>query len=146
MKHFRLCSNRRVVPLCSAVLAMALLALPESHVTVAACAQPPQKQASEAPHAHKVANPLNDLLDEAQHDIDSNNFQAAIAPLQKFIAEKPDVAFAHFQLGYAYTALNRSDEARPEYERAIALDPKMAEAQLNLGILLLNTQQYAAAV
>jgi Flp pilus assembly protein TadD len=94
----------------------------------------------------KVANPLNDLLDEAQRNIDANNFDAAIAPLQKFIAEKPDLAFAHFQLGYAYTALKRSDEARAEYERAIALDAKMPEAYLNLGILLLDRQEYAAAV
>jgi Flp pilus assembly protein TadD len=56
------------------------------------------------------------------------------------------VAFGHFQLGYAYTGLKRSDEARAEYERAIALDPKMPEACLNLGILLLDAQQYAAAV
>ena len=94
----------------------------------------------------KVANPLNDLLDEAQRNIDANNFEAAIAPLQKFIAEKPDLAFAHFQLGYAYTALTRSEDARAEYERAIALDPKMSEAYLNLGILLLDRQEYAAAV
>jgi Flp pilus assembly protein TadD len=94
----------------------------------------------------KVTNPLNDLLDEAQRDIDAYNFEAALAPLQKFIAEKPEVAYAHFQLGYAFTALKRSDEARVEYERAIALDPKMPEAYLNLGILLLDKQQYAAAV
>jgi Flp pilus assembly protein TadD len=89
----------------------------------------------------KLANPLNDLLDEAQRDMDANNFEAAVAPLQKFIAEKPDLAFAHFQLGYAYTALKRSEDARAEYERAIALDPKMSEAHLNLGILLLDKQQ-----
>jgi Flp pilus assembly protein TadD len=94
----------------------------------------------------KVANPLNDLLDEAQRDIDANNFEAALVPLQKFIAEEPEVAYAHFQLGYAYTALRRSDEARAEYERATMLDPKMPEAYLNLGILLLDKQQYAAAV
>jgi Flp pilus assembly protein TadD len=94
----------------------------------------------------KVSNPLNDLLDEAQRNIDASNFEAALTPLQKFIAEKPEVAFAHFQLGYAYTALKRGDEARAEYERAIALDPKMPEAYLNLGILLLDKQEYAAAV
>jgi Flp pilus assembly protein TadD len=94
----------------------------------------------------RVSNPLNDLLDEAQRDIDANNYEAAVAPLQKFIAEKPDLAFAHFQLGYAYTALKRSAEARAEYERAIALDPKMPEAYLNLGVLLLDKQEYAAAV
>ena len=92
----------------------------------------------------KVQNPLNDLLDEAQAALDKNNFEAAIAPLQKFLAEKPDVAFAHFQLAYAYTGLNRTDEARAEYERCVALEPKMAEAQLNLGILLLEKDAAAA--
>ena len=107
---------------------------------------PAQTKRDAQSRQERVANPLNDLLDEAQRDIDANNFEAAVAPLQKFIAEKPEVAYAHFQLGYAYTALKRGDEARPEYERAIALDPKMPEAYLNLGILLLDKQQYAAAV
>jgi Flp pilus assembly protein TadD len=94
----------------------------------------------------KVRNPLNDLLDEAQAQLDKNDYQSAIVPLQKFLAEKPDVAYAHFQLAYAYTALKRNDDARAEYERSIALDPKMAEAQLNLGILLLPKDSKAAAV
>ncbi len=103
------------------------------------------KQQAES-RQQKVANPLNDLLDEAQRNLDASNFEAAVTPLQKFIAERPEVAFAHFQLGYAYTALKRGAEARAEYERAIALDPKMPEAYLNLGILLLDKQEYAAAV
>jgi len=92
----------------------------------------------------KVRNPLNDLLDEAQAAIDKSDYAAAIQPLQKFIAEKPDVAFAHFQLAYAYTALHRPEDAQPEYERSIALDPKMAEAHLNLGMLLLDRDPKAA--
>src|ERR1700675_5003013 len=94
--------------------------------------------------AQKVQNPLNDLLDEAQAALDKNNFDAAIAPLQKFLAEKPDVAFAHFQLAYAFTGLNRAEDARAEYERCVALDPKMAEAQLSLGILLLEKDPAAS--
>jgi len=97
-----------------------------------------QKQG--APKAKKLANPLNDLLEEAQRDISRNDYQAALEPLQKFIAEKPDFAYAHFQLGYAYTALQRWEEARAEYRRAINLDPKLAEAQLNLGILMLDRE------
>jgi tetratricopeptide (TPR) repeat protein len=93
-------------------------------------------QKSSQTKTQKLANPLNDLLDEAQQQIDSSQFEAAIATLQKFIAEKPDIAWAHFQLGYAYTALKRPDEARAEYERATSLDPKMSEAFVNLGILL----------
>jgi len=91
-----------------------------------------------------VNNPLNELLDQARAAIDRNDFQAAVAPLQKFIAEKDDFAYAHFQLGYVYTALKNSKEARAEYEKAIALDPKMSEAQLDLGILLLESDPAAA--
>src|SRR6266700_3302655 len=94
----------------------------------------------------RVANPLNDLLDEARRDIDRQDFEAAIAPLQKFLAEKDDFAYAHFQLGYAYTGLQKSKEARDEYQRAMQLDPKMPEAALNLGILLLNEEPAAALV
>lgn len=88
--------------------------------------------------AQKVRNPLNDLLDQAQAALDKNDYEAAVMPLQKFIAEKPDVAFAHFQLAYAYTALKRVEEAQSEYEKCVALDPKISEAYLNLGILLLD--------
>jgi Flp pilus assembly protein TadD len=91
-----------------------------------------------------VANPLNDLLDEARRDIDNQDFAAALAPLQKFLAEKDDFAYAHFQLGYAYTGLKKNKEARSEYERAMQLDPKMPQAALNLGILLLNEEPAAA--
>ena len=98
--------------------------------------QPPAKPPQ--PSSQKVRNPLNDLLDEAQVALDKNDYEAAIHPLQKFIAEKPDVAFTHFQLAYAYTALKRADDAQAEYEKCISLDPKMAEAYLNLGILLLE--------
>jgi Flp pilus assembly protein TadD len=94
----------------------------------------------------KVANPLNDLLREAQLAIDNNNFEAAIAPLQKVIADQPEFAYAHFQLAYVYTALKRADEARAEYARTIAIDPKMSEAYLNLGMMLLDKQEAAAAV
>src|SRR5712664_1125231 len=94
----------------------------------------------------KLANPLNDLLDEAQRDIDNKNFEAAIVPLQKVIADQPEFAYAHFQLAYAYTALKKTDEARAEYARTIAIDPKMSEAYVNLGMLLLDGREDAGAV
>src|SRR5713101_6300943 len=109
----------------------------------------PQSSKSKSPvqsKRQKVANPLNDLLDEAQRDIDKSNFEAAVAPLQKVIAEQPEFAYAHFQLAYVYTALKKTDEARAEYVRTIAIDPKMSEAYLNLGMMLLDKQENAAAV
>jgi Flp pilus assembly protein TadD len=92
----------------------------------------------------QLRNPLNDLLDEAQAALDKNDFDGAISPLQKFIAEKPDLAYAHFQLAYAFTNLKRTTEARTEYERAIEIDPQMFEAYLNLGTLLLESDAKAA--
>jgi len=129
------------------VLALALvpLAAPMLSSTVTARAQDSSKQKSSGTSkSQKVANPLNDLLDQARSDIDKDDFEAAIAPLQKVIADQPDFAYAHFQLAYVYTALKKTDEARSEYERAIAIDPKMTEAYLNLGILLLDKDPAAA--
>jgi len=67
-------------------------------------ATPALSQQPSPSKTQKLRNPLNDLLDEAQSAIDKNNFEAAIPPLQRFLAEKPDVAYAHFQLAYAFTA------------------------------------------
>jgi len=109
----------------------------------------PQSSKSKSPvqsKTQRVANPLNDLLEEAQRDIDKSNFEAAIEPLQKVIAEQPEFAYAHFQLAYVYTALKKTDEARTEYGRTIAIDPKMSEAYLNLGMMLLDKQEDAAAI
>ncbi len=128
------------------ILCVATLSIAGTHAAAVVPQDPPPKstQSQSQDKPQKVRNPLNDLLDEAQAAIDKNDYEAAISPLQKFIAEKPDVAYAHFQLAYAYTALKRPDEARAEYARCVALDPKMAEAQLNLGILLLESQPAAA--
>lgn len=110
-----------------------------------ACAPTPSRQ-SPKPKTQKLANPLNDLLDEAQRDIDQNQFEAAITPLQKVLAEEPNFAYGHFQLAYVYTALKRSKEAQAEYQRAAVLDPKMSAAYVNLGMLLLDNREDAAAV
>jgi Flp pilus assembly protein TadD len=110
--------------------------------------QTPPDAGSKAPQGttQKIRNPLNDLLDQAQAALDKKDYAAAIPPLQKFLEEKPDVVYAHFQLAYAYTALKRLDEAKSEYEKCIALNPKMAEAQLNLGLLLLEKDPAGAIV
>jgi len=115
-------------------------------------ASPSQAQTSAKPKAsgqstrQKLANPLNDLLDEAQRDIDQNQFEAAITPLQKVLADQPDFAYGHFQLAYVFTALKKSKEAQAEYQRAAALDPKMSAAYVNLGMLHLDNREDAAAV
>jgi len=119
--------------------------LPGNQLTARAQSPSKPKPAVQS-KSQRVVNPVNDLLEEARRDIDKSNFEAAIAPLQKVIADQPEFAYAHFQLAYVYTALKRTDEARAEYARTLAIDPKMSEAYLNLGMLLLDKEEDAAAV
>jgi Flp pilus assembly protein TadD len=144
--HNRLLASRRFcysLPLFFLVAAQHIAPLPGGKFVLLAQDRPKQKPIAPS-RSQKVANPLNELLDEAKRDIDKSDFEAAIAPLEKVIVEKPDFAYAHFQLAYVYTALRKTNEARAEYERAIAMDPKMPEAYLDLGILLLDKEPSAS--
>ncbi|MBZ5700981.1 MAG: tetratricopeptide repeat protein [Acidobacteriia bacterium] len=107
-------------------------------------AQAPAPRQPRPATTQKLRNPLNDLLDEAQRAIDRQDFAAALPPLQQVVAQQPEFAYGHFQLAYVFTALQRWDDARAAYQRALALDPKLAEAHLNLGLLLLDRDPAAA--
>jgi Flp pilus assembly protein TadD len=103
-------------------------------------APPPAKSSSPTRE-----DPLDLLLRQARADIDKNDFSAAVDLLQKYIAQRPDEPYPHFQLGYAYSGLQHWEEAKEEFSRAIALDPKMAPAHLNLGLVLIDHDPAAAA-
>ena len=77
----------------------------------------------------------NALLATAQDAMSKKDYSAAVDAYHSYLTMRPDDAIAHFQLGYAFTALSRPADARPEYERAIELNPNMAEAYENLGDL-----------
>ncbi len=134
----------------SAILLASAVWCVSPNISSEAVARPQNPPAQNPPsrnpqtRTEKIVNPLNDLLDEAQRDIDKKDFAGAIEPLQKVIAEEPSIAFPHFQLAYVFTALQRSDEARAEYERVIAIDPKMSAAYLNLGLLLVDKDPASA--
>ena len=87
---------------------------------------------------------LNNLLVAAQTAIDSKDYQTAAQDYNDYLSKKPDDALVHFQLGYTYTAMQKPEAAKPEYEAAISLDPKMSAAYLNLGLTLLSSDPGAA--
>jgi tetratricopeptide (TPR) repeat protein len=95
--------------------------------------------------SRETEDPLAPLLKQAQEAMDKMDFEAALEPLQKYIAQRPDDPYAHFQLGYSYVGLKRPADAKSEFSRAIALDPKMAAAHLNLGLVLMDNDPGAAA-
>jgi tetratricopeptide (TPR) repeat protein len=97
------------------------------------------------PSSQPKEDPLAPLLQQAKDAIDKNDFSTALEPLQKYIAQRPDDPYTHFQLGYAYAGLKRWDEAKTEFSRAIALDPKMAQAHQNLGLVLMEFNPGEAA-
>lgn len=128
--------------------AMAFASIATAGILAAAQSPAPQNAQAKSPTTSlrpEKEDLLAPLLQQANDAIDKMDFAAAIDPLQKYIAQRPDEAFPHFQLGYAYVGLQRGNEAKQEFSRAIALDPKMAEAHQNLGLLEMNTDPAAAA-
>jgi len=89
-------------------------------------------------------DPLAPLLQQATDSNNKMEFAAALDPLQKYIAQRPDDPYAHFQLGYAFVGLKRPEDAKTQFLRAIALDPKMAAAHLNLGLVLMDSDPATA--
>jgi Flp pilus assembly protein TadD len=87
---------------------------------------------------------LNRLLTAAQDAVNKQDYASAAQDYQAYLAKKPDDAVVHYDLGYAYTALQKPAEAKSEYQKAIALDPKLAPAYQNLGVTLIPTDPAAA--
>ncbi len=87
---------------------------------------------------------LNRLISDAQAAVAQKDYDSAAKDYQQYLAKEPDDATVHFDLGYVYTALNRTDDAKSQYEKAVQLDPKMGAAYLNLGLTLLPTDPASA--
>ena len=59
----------------------------------------------------------------------SGQTETAVAVLSQNAADYPNSARAHFGLGRALDAAGRKDEARAEYDRALAIDPNFIRAR-----------------
>ncbi|MFZ1971597.1 MAG: tetratricopeptide repeat protein [Candidatus Acidiferrales bacterium] len=126
----------------SSTLAFCLLSavFGASHVTPAQTTAPSKRIIKPDPAAVE----LNHLLTAAQDAVNQQDYATAAQKYQAYLAKKPDDALVHYDLGYAYTALQRPADAKAEYEKAISLDPKMASAYQNLGLTLIPTDPVAA--
>lgn len=137
-------ANEFVSRLLRGVLAAAWLLAPGKTPAAQTAGKLPAKAptgASSQPKEDRLAP----LLRQASDAIDKMDFAAALEPLQKYLAERPDEPYPHFQLGYAYAGLKRAEDAKREFSRAVALDPKMAPAHLNLGLVEMDSDPTAAA-
>lgn len=75
----------------------------------------------------------------------SGDVQAAIDVCQTATRLAPRIATVWLGLGRALVAAVRLDQARPAFERALACDPRLALARIELGDLLRNLGDAAAA-
>lgn len=70
--------------------------------------------------------------------LEAQKYEAAAELLKKAVAKDPGDVQAHFQLGAAYTGLNQVAAAKGEYAEVLRLSPKLYQAEMNLGLLLLQ--------
>ncbi len=78
------------------------------------------------------------LLERAVRAYDSSDFENALACAAQASAADPASADAHSERAAALTALNRLDEARVAYARALAVNPDHADALLGAADLYLT--------
>ena len=144
MKRLSLQADRICFSLALIVL-FASLHAPVARTQNPRSASPNPPSNSQSKPQQNNSDPLAPLLAQAQDALDRKDFAAAIPLLEKIAAAKPTEAMPHFELGFAYSGLNKNPEAIAEYRRAISLDPKLAPAYLNLGISLLDSDPTGAA-
>ena len=71
---------------------------------------------------------------------------AALEQCEEVIAIAPGYAPSYFLKGEIHRSLNQSEEARKAYQRAVDLLPDYAQANYQLGILLLQEKETAEAI
>ncbi len=72
--------------------------------------------------------------------------KAALKELKRIIKQRPRSAEAHLFMGIALADLNKETLAMASFQRAIAADPKLGEAQYRLGRLHDDKRNVAAAM
>lgn len=75
----------------------------------------------------------------------ANSFEDAIVPLEFLVTKSPESLNYYNQLATAYQKLERIDKAEEMFKKLIQLEPNKKEHYLNLGIILKDKGQLAAA-
>ncbi len=75
-------------------------------------------------------------LEAIEAEMEAGNYARAAEALEALVAQEPENADAHFNLGLAYFNLGEYEKAVPAFERVLELDTERASAVYhNLGVL-----------
>jgi len=86
------------------------------------------------------------VLEDGNKALDAKQYDRAIELFTHAAAADPKDYAAYFQLALTYSLLGRDRDAIPQYQTTLKLHPGLYEAELNLGLSLLRTNDPAAAV
>ena len=106
------------------------------------------QQSGQTVRHHKLAEPEESVppeLLQAESALDKKDFASAEGLLQQVVAHDARNYRAWFDLGFAYTGLDRRDEAIAAFRKSIAAKPNVFESNLNLGLMLADNKDPEAA-
>ena len=87
-----------------------------------------------------------DYTSDGMKALEAGKYAEAAAAFTKAIAADPKDYFAHFNLAMAHTFLHQDAEAIAEYRKTLEIKPRLYEAELNGGIVLLRQKNPAEAL
>jgi tetratricopeptide (TPR) repeat protein len=87
-----------------------------------------------------------DYVADGAKALDEGRYEAAAQAFSKAVEADSKDYFSHFNLALAYSFLGKDSEGISEYRKALELKPKLYEAELNAGILLLRQKNPADAL
>lgn len=88
----------------------------------------------------------SDPAAEGLKALEQDKFAEAAAAFEKVVAADPKSVAGFFNLGFAYSMLEKDEPAIRAYQQALALEKDLPEARLNLGIVLLRNKRAAEAM
>ena len=112
------------------------LAFPALQITASA-----QSHATVRHHRVEEQDPAAASLNEAETDIDKQDYAAAEPLLKKFVEAHPDSYSAWYDLGFVYHGLGRRDDSIAAYRKSVAAKPDVFESNLNFGLALADSGQ-----
>lgn len=92
-------------------------------------------------HHKVVEEDSSTLLTQAETAIEKKDYASAEPLLKKVTAKDPTNYLAWFDLGFVYSALDRTDDSIAAYRKSVAAKPDVFESNLNLGLMLAKTGQ-----
>jgi tetratricopeptide (TPR) repeat protein len=92
------------------------------------------------------ASPAEDPGAEGLKALEARQYEVAAQCFTKAVAADPKDFTAHFNLALAYSMLGKDAEAIAGYKKVLELKPGLPEAELNLGIVLLQEKRAAEAL